>query len=151
MVTPIHIKQDNASGNEKRVMKWKKMKEEMNIRLLTCYKQYEKFSIPEDESIDIGFAKFNNVVTNFNELDESFSSKNYVRKSLRALHPKWRANVTAIEESKDLSSLFLEKLSGNLKVHEMIMEKDFELVRGKREKIKSLVLKAKKESSDDET
>ncbi|GJW84312.1 hypothetical protein Tco_0157457 [Tanacetum coccineum] len=37
-------------------------------------------------------------------LDEGFSSKNYVRKFLRALHPKWRAKVTAIEESKDLSS-----------------------------------------------
>ncbi|GJW39070.1 hypothetical protein Tco_0064915 [Tanacetum coccineum] len=90
-------------------------------------------------------------ITSLNALDESFSSKNYVRKSLRALNPKWRANVIAIEESKDLSTLFLDKLSGNLKVYEMIIEKDFELVRGKREKIKSLVLKAKKESSDDET
>ncbi|GJV88846.1 retrovirus-related pol polyprotein from transposon TNT 1-94 [Tanacetum coccineum] len=36
-------------------------------------------------------------------LDEGYSSKNYVRKFLRALHPKWRAKVTAIEESKDLT------------------------------------------------
>ncbi|GJS25907.1 hypothetical protein Tco_0486527 [Tanacetum coccineum] len=48
-------------------------------------------------------------------LDEGFSSKNYVRKFLRALHPKWRAKVTAIEESKDLSSLTLDELIGNLK------------------------------------
>ncbi|GKG63112.1 hypothetical protein Tco_0638759, partial [Tanacetum coccineum] len=34
-------------------------------------------------------------------LDEGFSSYNYVRKFLRALHPKWRAKVTAIEESKE--------------------------------------------------
>ncbi|GJY87595.1 hypothetical protein Tco_0502223, partial [Tanacetum coccineum] len=50
-------------------------------------------------------------------LDEGFFSKNYVRKFLRALHPKWRAKVTNIEESKDLP----------------------------------IALKAKKESSDDET
>ncbi|GKA65688.1 hypothetical protein Tco_0765395, partial [Tanacetum coccineum] len=43
------------------------------------------------------------------------SSKNYVRKFLGALHPKWRAKVTAIEESKDLSSLVLDELIGNLK------------------------------------
>ncbi|GJW46351.1 retrovirus-related pol polyprotein from transposon TNT 1-94 [Tanacetum coccineum] len=52
--------------------------------------------------------------------------KNYVRKFLRALHPKWRAKVTAIEESKDLTSLSLDELIGNLKVHEKIIKKDSE-------------------------
>ncbi|GKD16237.1 zf-CCHC domain-containing protein [Tanacetum coccineum] len=75
--------------------------------------------------------------------------KVYVRKFLRALHPKWRANVTAIEESKDLTSLSLDELIGNHKVHEMIIKKDSEIVKAKRER-KSLVLKAKKESSDEE-
>ncbi|GJZ05190.1 zf-CCHC domain-containing protein, partial [Tanacetum coccineum] len=89
--------------------------------------------------------------TSLKALDESFSSKNYVRKFLRALHPKWRAKGTAIEESKDLSSLSLDELIGNLKVHEMITKKDSQLVGKKIEKIKSLVSKAKKESSDDET
>ncbi|GJX80078.1 zf-CCHC domain-containing protein [Tanacetum coccineum] len=82
---------------------------------------------------------------------QGFSSKNYVRKFLRALHPKWRAKVTAIEESKDLSSLALDELIGNLKVHEVVMEKDFKIYRGKKEKVKSISLKSKKESSDDET
>ncbi|GJW28436.1 zf-CCHC domain-containing protein [Tanacetum coccineum] len=53
--------------------------------------------------------------------------KNYVRKFLRALHPKWRAKVMAIEESKDLTSLYLDELIRNLKVHEMIIKKDFEI------------------------
>ncbi|GKB14118.1 zf-CCHC domain-containing protein [Tanacetum coccineum] len=82
-------------------------------------------------------------------LDEGYSSKNYVRKFLRALHPKWRAKVTAIEESKDLKSLSLDELIGNLKVHKMIIKKDSEIVKAKVEK-KSLALKAKKESSDEE-
>ncbi|GJU80861.1 hypothetical protein Tco_1283226 [Tanacetum coccineum] len=82
-------------------------------------------------------------------LDEGYSSKNYVRKFLRALHPKWRAKVTVIEESKDLTSLSLDELIGNLKVHEMIIMKDFEIVKAKVER-KSLALKAKKESSDEE-
>nr|GEW02834.1 retrovirus-related Pol polyprotein from transposon TNT 1-94 [Tanacetum cinerariifolium] len=82
-------------------------------------------------------------------LDEGYSSKNYVRKFLRALHPKWRAKVTAIEESKDLTSLSLDELIGNLKVHEMIIKKGSEIVKVK-VKRKSIALKAKKESSDEE-
>nr|GEU88861.1 retrovirus-related Pol polyprotein from transposon TNT 1-94 [Tanacetum cinerariifolium] len=82
-------------------------------------------------------------------LDEGYSSKNYVRKFFRALHPKWRAKVTVFEESKDLTSLSLDELIRNLKVHEMIIKKDSELVNAKFKR-KSLALKAKKESSDEE-
>ncbi|GJZ20174.1 retrovirus-related pol polyprotein from transposon TNT 1-94 [Tanacetum coccineum] len=80
--------------------------------------QYEQFMIPEEESIDNAFAKFNTIITSLKALDESFSSKNCVRKFLRALHPKWRAKVTAIEESKNLTTLSLDELIGNLKVYE---------------------------------
>ncbi|GJR89004.1 hypothetical protein Tco_0213015 [Tanacetum coccineum] len=105
--------------------------------------------VPADESIDSAFARFNTIITSLKALDEGYSSKNYVRNFLRALHPKWRANVTAIEESKDLTSLSLDELIGNLKVHEMIIKKDSEIVKAKGE-IKSLALKAKKEYSDEE-
>ncbi|GJX82777.1 zf-CCHC domain-containing protein [Tanacetum coccineum] len=80
--------------------------------------QYEQFMIPEEESIDNAFAKFNTIITSLKALDEGFSSKNCVRKFLRALHPKWRAKVTAIEESKNLTTLSLDELIGNLKVYE---------------------------------
>ncbi|GJX48740.1 retrovirus-related pol polyprotein from transposon TNT 1-94 [Tanacetum coccineum] len=110
---------------------------------------YEQFVISEDESIDSAFARFNTIITSLKDLDEGYSSKNYVRKFLRALHPKWRAKVMAIEELKDLTSLSLDELIGNLKVHEMIIKKDSEIVKAKVER-KSLALKAKKESSDEE-
>ncbi|GKB32237.1 retrovirus-related pol polyprotein from transposon TNT 1-94 [Tanacetum coccineum] len=78
-------------------------------------------------------------------LDEGFSSKNCVRKFLRALHPKWRAKVTAIEESKNLTTLPLDELIGNLKVYEEVIKKDFETVKAKKEQSRSLALKVKKE------
>ncbi|GKB99521.1 retrovirus-related pol polyprotein from transposon TNT 1-94 [Tanacetum coccineum] len=96
------------------------------------------------------FARFNTIITSIKALDEGYSSKNYVRKFLRALHLKWRAKVTAIEDSKDLTSLSPDELIGNLKVHELIIKKDSEIVKGKGERI-SLTLKAKNESSDEES
>ncbi|GKD23758.1 zf-CCHC domain-containing protein, partial [Tanacetum coccineum] len=100
-----------------------------------------------NETIDSAFEKFNTIITSLKALDEGYSSKNYVRMFLMALHPKWRAKVTTIEESKDLTSLSLDELIGNLKVYEMIIKKDYEIVKAKGER-KSLALKAKKESSD---
>ncbi|GJT37058.1 retrovirus-related pol polyprotein from transposon TNT 1-94 [Tanacetum coccineum] len=111
--------------------------------------QYEQFVISEDESIDSAFARFNAIITSLKALDEGYSRKNYVRKIFRALHPIWSAKVMAIEESKDLTSLSLDELIGNLKVDEMIIKKDFEIVKAKGER-RSLALKGKKESSDEE-
>ncbi|GJS59563.1 hypothetical protein Tco_0654347 [Tanacetum coccineum] len=103
----------------------------------------------QDESIDSAFARFNTIIISLKALDESYSSKKYVRKFLRALHLIWRAKVMAIEESKDLTSLSLDELIGNLKVYKMIITKDSEIVKAK-VKRKSLALKARKESSDEE-
>ncbi|GJR08837.1 hypothetical protein Tco_0791489 [Tanacetum coccineum] len=77
--------------------------------------QYAQFTILKEESINSGFARFNTIISSLKALDEGFSSKNYVRKFLMALHPKWRAKVMTIEELKDLSSLALGELIDNLK------------------------------------
>ncbi|GJR78997.1 retrovirus-related pol polyprotein from transposon TNT 1-94 [Tanacetum coccineum] len=111
--------------------------------------QYEQFVISEDASIDNAFAIFNTIITSLKALDKGYSSKNYVRKFLRALHPKWRAKFMTIEELKDLTSLSLDELIRNLKVYKMIIKKDSEIVKAKGER-RSLSLKAKKESSDEE-
>nr|GEV42131.1 zf-CCHC domain-containing protein/DUF4219 domain-containing protein/UBN2 domain-containing protein [Tanacetum cinerariifolium] len=69
--------------------------------------------LPKPKTDLSGFARFNTIIASLKALDEGFSSKNYVRKFLRALHPKWRAKV--------------------------------------KERVKSIALKTKKESSDNET
>ncbi|GJU25849.1 retrovirus-related pol polyprotein from transposon TNT 1-94 [Tanacetum coccineum] len=72
------------------------------------------------------------------------------RKFLRVFPTKWRPKVTAIEESKDLSTLPLDELIGNLKVYEVVLEKDLEISKNKKEKYKSLALKARKVLSEEE-
>ncbi|GJY60253.1 hypothetical protein Tco_0460910 [Tanacetum coccineum] len=83
--------------------------------------QYEQFTIPEEELIDNGFARFNTIITSLKELDEV------------------------------LTSLSLDELIGNLKFYEVIIKKDSEMVKGKREQSRYLALKAKKESSDEDS
>ncbi|GKC29014.1 hypothetical protein Tco_1036308, partial [Tanacetum coccineum] len=125
-------------------------KEYEQIDLLT--QEYEKFSISNEETINIGFTRFNAIVTSLKSLDPDYFSKNHVRKFLRALPLKWRAKVTAIKEAKDLDTLPLDELINNLKVYEMVLDNDG--VASKittKEKVKSLALKAKvtKEQTSD--
>ncbi|GKF52320.1 zf-CCHC domain-containing protein, partial [Tanacetum coccineum] len=71
------------------------------------------------------------------------SRKNHVRRLLHALPLKWRSKVTAIEEAKDLATLPLDELIGNLKVYEMVLDNDGVASKTTKEKVKSLALKAK--------
>nr|GEW38577.1 UBN2 domain-containing protein [Tanacetum cinerariifolium] len=80
--------------------------------------------ISAEESIDNAYARFNIIITSLKALDE---------------------------ESKDLTSLSLDKLIGNLKVYEVIIKNDSEMVKRKKEQNRSLALKAKKESSDEDS
>ncbi|GJX88137.1 hypothetical protein Tco_0340151 [Tanacetum coccineum] len=103
--------------------------------------------ISDDETVDCAFSRFNIIITSLKALDGSFSSHNRVRKFLRALPTKWRPKVTTIEESKDLSTLPLDELILNLKVYEVVLEKDSEASKIKKEKYKSLALKERKVSN----
>ncbi|GKD91756.1 zf-CCHC domain-containing protein [Tanacetum coccineum] len=142
------LKKKLAKNNEPKMVLYNTLPKKEYERIFMC-KRLKIFD--NQESIDSGFARFNTIITTLKALNEGFSSKNHVRKFLRALHPKWRENVMAIEESKDLSTLALDELIGNLKVHKVVMEQDSGIYRGKKERVKSITLKDNKESSDDET
>nr|GEX66343.1 zf-CCHC domain-containing protein/DUF4219 domain-containing protein/UBN2 domain-containing protein [Tanacetum cinerariifolium] len=115
----------------------KKGKAKVAWEVVACLRKKGCSLLPKKDHIkDNGFARFNTIITSLKALDEGFSSKNYVRKFLRALHP---------------TSLSLDKLIGNLKVYEVIIKKDSEMVKGKREQSRSLALKAIKESSDEDS
>ncbi|GJX50461.1 hypothetical protein Tco_0277306 [Tanacetum coccineum] len=80
-----------------------------------------------------------------------FLARTLLRKFLRELHPKWLAKVTTIEESNNLTTLSLDELIGNLKVYEEVIKKDSKTVKSKRKQSRSIALKARKESSDDDS
>ncbi|GKF60651.1 hypothetical protein Tco_0177437 [Tanacetum coccineum] len=65
--------------------------------------QYEQFVISEDESINSAFARFTTIITSLKALDEGYSSKNYLRKFLRALHPNGEQKSRRLKSRKTKS------------------------------------------------
>ncbi|GJX42429.1 hypothetical protein Tco_0257419 [Tanacetum coccineum] len=135
----VHNVQVEAENQRKMNIELQKQKALLQRELETCKERVKEFENKPDQFVNYKSAYE----------DAKGNNKNYVRKFLRALHPKWSPKVTMIEESKDLTSLSLDEFIGNLKVHKMIIKKATEIVKAKEER-KSLALKAKKESSDEE-
>ncbi|GKC80340.1 hypothetical protein Tco_1131114 [Tanacetum coccineum] len=118
----------------------KNNKAKMTLYNVYPVQKYEKFLISNEETIDSGFTRFNAIVTSLKSLDPDYSSNNHVRKFLHALPLRWRAKVTDIEEAKDLATLPLDELIGNLKVYEMDLDNDGVDSKTIKEKVKSLAL-----------
>ncbi|GJX40908.1 hypothetical protein Tco_0255898 [Tanacetum coccineum] len=94
-----------------------------NCKIYLLTKEYEKLAISKKETINSGFTRFNAL-----------------------------AKVTAIEEAKDLATLPLDELIGNLKVYEMVLDNNGVASKTTKEKVKSLALKSKitrEQTSDD--
>ncbi|GJR93816.1 retrovirus-related pol polyprotein from transposon TNT 1-94 [Tanacetum coccineum] len=89
--------------------------------------------------------RFNTIITSLKDLDEGYSSKNYVRKFLRLSSNMESKGHARLKIRTILTSLSLDELIKNLKVYEMIIKKDSEIVKAKGER-RYLALKAKKES-----
>ncbi|GKB59287.1 zf-CCHC domain-containing protein, partial [Tanacetum coccineum] len=121
------LKKSLARNNEAKMVIYNVLPRKEYERIFMCNTAKEIWKTllitHQDEFIDSAFARFNTIITSLKALDE---------------------------ESKDLTSLSLDELIGILKVHEMIIKKDSEIVKAKGER-KSLALKAKKESSDEES
>ncbi|GKA52887.1 hypothetical protein Tco_0746202 [Tanacetum coccineum] len=145
-------KKELGKNNEAKMTLYNALPRKEYERVFMCKTDKEKFSISIEETIDNVLTRFNAIITSLKYLDQDYSSKNHLRKLLRALPLKWRANVKAIEEAKDLATLPFDELIGNLNVYEMILENDGVASKTTKEKLKSLALKAKvtrEQTSDD--
>ncbi|GJZ84810.1 hypothetical protein Tco_0650149 [Tanacetum coccineum] len=84
-------KKQLGKNNEAKMTLYNALSRKEYERVFMCKTAKEKFSIANEESIDSGFTRFNAIVTSLTSLDPDYSSKNHVRKFLRALPLKWRA------------------------------------------------------------
>ncbi|GJR18124.1 UBN2 domain-containing protein [Tanacetum coccineum] len=109
------LKKKLAKNNEAKMVLYNALPKKEYERIFMCKTAKDIWQslliTHQEESIDSGFARFNTIITSLKALDEGFSSKNYVRKFLRALHPKWRAKgPRKFEEFERLSSLAQHEL-----------------------------------------
>ena len=103
----------------------------------------------EDEMFDEFYAKLKDIVNSIFNLGDHILEPKIVRNVLRSLSKRFHAKITAIEESKDIDTIPLTELIGNLQAYELGLTR-----LGKGTKSKNMALKAKSnetdESSDDE-
>ena len=98
----------------------------------------------EDESFDEFYAKLKDIVDSTFNLGQQIPEPKIVRRILRSLPERFHAKIIAIEESKDLDSIPLIELIGNLQTYEL------GLVRvGKGSKSKNMTLKVKNDDNDE--
>ncbi|GJX81248.1 hypothetical protein Tco_0329397 [Tanacetum coccineum] len=133
------LKKKLAKNNEAKMVIYNALPRKEYERIFMCKTAKEIWDTLLITHQDNAFARINTIITSLKALDEF----------LRALHPKWRAKVTTIEESKDLTSLSLDELIGNLKVYEVIINKDSEMWKTK-ENAYAVIGITRSSSKDDE-
>ena len=112
-------------------------------------RSFEEIKMEEDKSFDEFYAKLKDIVNSAFNLREIIHEPKVVRMILKSLPERSHAKITAIEESKDIDSIPLTELVGNLQTYELGLTRIEKGSKGK-----SMPLKAKgnetNESSNDE-
>ena len=94
----------------------KKVKD-TKLQMLTT--RFEELKMSKDESFDSFYSKLNEVVVSKFNLGEKTKDSKIVKNILRSLPESFRDKVTAIEESKDLDDIKVQKLIGSLQTYEL--------------------------------
>jgi len=106
--------------------------------------KFKIFEMSEEENIDEMYSRFTYIVNELRLLGKIYSPHDIIRKILRCLPNIWRPIVTAITQAKDLNSLALEDLIGTLRTHEVLLQEDKPIKKGK-----MIALKATQDNLDE--
>ena len=98
----------------------------------------------EDEIFDEFYAKLKDIVNSTFNLGDHIPEPKIVRKVLKSLLERFHAKITAIEESKDIDTIPLMELIGNLQTYELGLTR---LRKGT--KNKNMTLKAKSNETNE--
>ena len=104
--------------------------------------RYEDLKMIENETISDFNSKLCDIANKAFTLGEKYSDIKLVRKILRSLPEKFAYKVAAIEEARDLNTMFLKELMGSLQTFELNLKMN--------KKEKSIALQAEKHKSSDE-
>ena len=106
--------------------------------------EYELLRMQKGESICDVQKRFSHIVNHLISLSKKFDEEELNIKVLKCLDRTWQSKVTAISESKDLTSLTMASLFGKLREHEMQIQRLAVQESGDKH-IKSITLKVSKQ------
>jgi len=104
--------------------------------------EYELFRMQHGESIADVQKRFTHIVNHLIGLGKQFDKEELSIKILKCLDRSWQPKVTAISESRDLTTLTITTLFGKLREHELEMTRLKEMEYAEKE-TRSLALKSK--------
>ena len=85
--------------------------------------EYEMFRMLKGETIFEVQKRFTYIINHLMSLDKTFNKEELNIKILKCLDRAWQPKVTAISESKDLTSLSVASFFGKLREHELEMNR----------------------------
>ena len=88
------------------------------VKLQTLKQQFETSYMKNNESIQSYISRMVGFVYQMRAYGDKVTGQTVVAKSMRSLTSKFDHIVAAIEESKDLTILIVDELSGSLQAHE---------------------------------
>ncbi|XP_049391385.1 uncharacterized protein LOC125855684 [Solanum stenotomum] len=109
---------------------------ESKVDMLTT--QYENFIMEEGETILEMNSRFTSITNELRGLCEPILVSKQVRKILKVLLKSWQSKVDAITEAKDIMTIHMDELIGNLKTYEMNKKQGTTMTEEKKEKSISL-------------
>jgi transposase InsO family protein len=96
------------------------------VRLQNLRRDFENLKMKDSESVDQFLTRVTGITNQFQSYNEALDMKTIVEKVLRSLTKKYAMIVIAIEESKDLTQLTLDELTGSLLSHESRLNQEDE-------------------------
>ena len=119
----------------------KAVKDSKLQRLTTSF---EEIKMEEDKMFDKFYVKLKDIVNSTFNLSDHILEPKIVRNVLKSLPERFHAKITVIEESKDIDTIPLTGLIGNLQTYELGLTR-----LGKGTKSKNMALKAKSNETDE--
>lgn len=92
------------------------------FRIARLSSEYELCKMESGESLQDMITRFTTIVNELVSLGKIHIIEEQVDKVLRTLPKSWEIKVTAIREAKDLTTMSLDELVGNLKTYEMSVD-----------------------------
>ena len=120
----------------------------------TLIQEYEMFKMLKEESSAEVQKRFTHIINHLMSLGKTFDKEELNIKILKCLDRSWQPKVTAISESKDLTSLRTASLFVKLREHELEMNK-LNVQKSEDKHVRSIALKVskhkRKQDSSDES